>query len=51
MKDAMLEALEEIENGMCHICPNELECPALLSDVVCVPWCEYPNEKDGDGDE
>lgn len=22
-------------------CPNELECPALLSDVVCFPWCEY----------
>lgn len=30
-------------------CPNELECPALLSDVVCFPWCEYL--KDGDGDE
>lgn len=22
-------------------CPDELECPALLSDVVCFPWCEY----------
>ena len=22
-------------------CHNELECPALLSDVVCFPWCEY----------
>lgn len=30
-------------------CPNEMECPALLSDVVCFPWCEYL--EDGDGDE
>ena len=22
-------------------CPVDLECPALLSDAVCVPWCEY----------
>lgn len=30
-------------------CPNELECPAIGSDVVCFPWCEYLGE-DGDGD-
>lgn len=30
-------------------CPNEMECPVILSDVVCVPWCEYL--EDGDGDE
>lgn len=28
-------------------CPNELECPALLSDVVCFPWCEYLEDGDG----
>lgn len=26
-----------------------MECPALLSDVVCFPWCEYL--EDGEGDE
>lgn len=30
-------------------CPNEMECPALLSDVVCFPWREYL--EDGDDDE
>lgn len=29
-------------------CPNELECPALLSDVVFFPWCEYLEDGDGD---
>ena len=29
-------------------CSNELECPALLSDVVCFPWCEYLEDGDGD---
>lgn len=29
-------------------CPNEMECPVLLSDVVCVPWCEYLEDSDGD---
>ena len=29
-------------------CPNELECPVLLSDVVCFPWCEYLEDGDGD---
>lgn len=29
-------------------CPNELECPALLSDVVCFPWCDYLEDVDGD---
>ena len=29
-------------------CPNEMECPALLSDVVCFPWCEYLEDDEGD---
>ena len=32
-------------------CPNEMECPALLSDVVCFPWCEYLEDGDAMIDE
>lgn len=32
-------------------CPNDLECPAIGSDVVCFPWCEYLDEGDGDAAE
>lgn len=32
-------------------CPNDLECPAIGSDVVCFPWCEYLEESDGDAAE
>lgn len=28
-------------------CPNEMECPVIGSDVVCLPWCEYL-EDDGE---
>ena len=27
-------------------CPNDLECPAIGSDVVCFPWCEYLEDGD-----
>ena len=35
-------AITERRCGMliCN-CLVDLECPVLLSDVVCVPWCEY----------
>lgn len=43
----MAEYIERTE-GRCGMlictCDNELECPALLSDVVCFPWCEYLEE-------
>lgn len=32
-------------------CPDELECPAIGSDVVCFPWCEYLEDGDGDAAE
>ena len=31
-------------------CPNELECPAIGSDVVCFPWCEYLEDGGDDVD-
>lgn len=32
-------------------CPDEVECPAIGSDVVCFPWCEYLEDGDGDAAE
>lgn len=29
-------------------CPNELECPVIGSDVVCLPWCEYLEDGGGE---
>ena len=29
-------------------CPDVLDCPALVSDHDCFPWCEYLREDGAD---